>query len=179
MAKKLIFVAAIFCVSNLYAVLIGRFPGLEKLIKLSDAIVILRIEHQLIDVGPNLYATYDCFIYQTLKGEIPTNKTIRLQLMDTRSSFVQRYAIFSSHLMFLTKKRNESEPTEYRTIEIEGANVLLTPFGHEKMPEGKTIEDQIRSLLRRTIEYNEIEHRKEKDFLDMMIKGVAAPVRKE
>jgi hypothetical protein len=170
--------AAAFCVSNLYAVLIGPFPGLEKLSSKSDAIVILRVDHQLTDVDSNLYATYDCIVYQTLKGEIPTGKTIRLQLMDTRTSFVSPYAIHSSHLMFLTRKRNDNEPTEYRTIETEGANVLLTPFGHEQMPEGKTIEDRIRSLLKRTIEYNEIEHRKERDFLDLMVKGVAAPVRK-
>ncbi len=168
-----------FLISTSYAVLIGFFPGLDKLIRQSDAILILSIERHIADIDENLYATYDCFVYQTLKGDIPTNKTIRLRLMDTRTSFVPPYAIRSSHLMFLTKKRDDNEPTEYRTIETEGANVRLTPFGLEQMPEGKTIEDQIRSLLRRTIEYNEVEHRKGKDFLDLMIKGAAAPVRKQ
>ena len=178
MIWKLMFLAAAFCVSNLYAVLIGPFPGLEKLSSKSDAIVILRVDHQLTDVDSNLYATYDCLVYQTLKGEIPNGKTIRLRLMDTRTSFVSPYAIHSSHLMFLTRKRNDNEPTEYRTIETEGANVLLTPFGHEQMPEGKTIEDQIRTLLRRTSEYDRDEFQKEQDFLRLMSKG-ATPVRKK
>jgi hypothetical protein len=120
-----------------------------------------------------LYSTHDCFIYQTLKGNIPANQMTRLQLMDTRTSFVTPYAIGSTHLMFLTRKRTENEPTEYRTIEFRGANTRLTPFGHEKMPEGQTLQDKIRSLLNRTIEYNEKEHKKEQEFLGLLIKGTA------
>ena len=169
MTKKLMLFSACFCISNLYAVLIGPFPGLDKLIRQSDSIVILRIDRQLTDVDSNLYATYDCFTYQTLKGEIPTSKTIRFQLMDTRTSFVNPYAIHSAHLMFLVKKRSNNEPTEYRTIELEGANVRLATFGHERMPDGKTIEDQIRSLLKRTSEYQRLEYQKESDFLQLMM----------
>lgn len=162
--------------TNAHAVMIGFFPGLEELIKKADAIVILRIDRHITDFNsPTLYSTHDCYIYQTLKGTIPTNTVIRLQLMDTRTSFVQPYGIRSTHLMFLTKKRIETEPTDYRTLEIHGANVTLTPFGHENMPEGETTTEQIRSLLARTVEYNEKEARKEQDFLNMMIKGTAEP----
>ena len=93
--------------------------------------------------------------------------------MDTRSTFVPPYSIYSTHLMFLTKKRNADEPTEYRTIEIRGANVRLTPFGQERLPEGKTVEDKIRSVLKRTAEYKQQEYQKEENFLNMMIKGSA------
>jgi hypothetical protein len=164
--------------SQTYAVLIATFPGLEELVRQSDAIVILRVDKNITAFGsPTLYSTHDCFIYQTLKGNIPTGKVVRLRLMDTRSSFVPPYSIYSTHLMFLTKKRSVDEPTEYRTIEIIGANVALTSFGHERMPEGKTVEDQIRSVLRRTLESNQQEFQKEENFLNMMIKGSAAPRR--
>lgn len=166
----------VFWTSTAHAVEIGYFPGLEKLVSKCDAIVILRIDRHVTDFGsPTLYSTDDCYVYQTLKGDIPTGKILRFQLMDTRSSFVTPYAIFSTHLMFLTKKRSENEPTEYRTIEFRGANIRLTPFGHEKMPAGKTIEDQIRSLFKSTIEGNEKEYEKEQDFLGMMLKGTAEP----
>ena len=95
--------------------------------------------------------------------------------MDTRSSFVTPYAIYSTHLMFLTKKRTPDEPTDYRTIEFRGANIRLSPFGHEKMPDGKTTKEKIRSLLKRTIEYNKKQYDKEQAFLNQMIKGTAEP----
>ena len=170
-------VVAIIIVSAIaHAVLIGFFPGLDELIEKSDVIVILRVDRHVTDFGSDtLYSTHDCYVYQTLKGDIPTKKTIRLQLMDTRTSFVTPYAIHSTHLMFLTKKRTPDEPTDYRTIEIRGANIRLTPFGHEKMPSGKTTKDQIKSLLKRTVEYNNKEHDKEQTFLNQMIEGATEP----
>lgn len=158
------------------AVPIGYFPGLDELIEKADAIVILRVDRQVTDFGsPTLYSTQDCYIYQTLKGEIPTSKTVRLQLMDTRGSFVPPYAVGSTHLMFLMKKRTEDEPTDYRTLQFGGANVRLSPFGHETMPRGKTTRERIISLLKDTVAYNRKQAEKEKAFLNRMIEGKAGP----
>ena len=97
----------ILATSNAHAVLIGNFPGLEELIEKADAIVILRVDKHVTGFGsPTLYSTHDCYIYQTLKGEIPRNNVIRVQLMDTRTALVTPYAIGSTHLLFLTKKLN-------------------------------------------------------------------------
>jgi hypothetical protein len=178
MMKKLTVVITVVALTAavVHAVMIGFFPGLDKLIARADAIVILRVDKHITDFGsPTLYSTHDCYVYQTLKGDIPTNTTVRFQLMDTRSSFVTPYAIHSTHLMFLTKKRTENEPTHYRTIEIRGANVRLSPFGNEKMPDGKTIRDQVKALLKRAVEYNKKQHDKEQSFLNQMIKGTAEP----
>src|SRR5262245_4581136 len=109
--------AIVLLASVARAVLIGNFPGLDKLIDQADAIVILRIDHDVSSGrSPTLYSTHDCYIYQTLKGEIPADKTIRLQLMDTRTEFVTPFALSSTHLMFLAKKRTANELTDYRTI---------------------------------------------------------------
>jgi len=43
------------------------------------------------------------------------------------------------------------------------------------MPEGMTTKEQIRSLLKRTVEYNKKQHDKEQAFLNKMIKGTADP----
>ena len=95
------------------AVLIGNFSGLDKLIDTADAIVILRVDRHVTDFGsPTLRSTHDCYVYQSLKGNIPLNKTIRLQLMDTGTSSVTPYAIGSTHLMFLAKQYGPDVPTD-------------------------------------------------------------------
>src|SRR4051812_6536518 len=79
---------------------IGNFPGLEALVDKADAIVILRIDRHLQpNVDPNLLSTHECFIYQTLKGDIPKETKITLRLMDTRTSFASPFALLSSHLV--------------------------------------------------------------------------------
>jgi len=153
-----------------HGVIIGFFPGLDKLIERADAIVILEIERSFGNgISSTLYDTYECYIYQTLKGEIPINQRIRLQLMDARTSFVPPFALRSTHLVFLTKKLMPDEPTDYRSLNIEGANVLISPFGNEKMPEGKTVKEKIQALLTRTLEYNKKKYEKEQMFLQKML----------
>ena len=176
MMKKIMVMATTIVLTMVvvHAVEIGLLPRLEQLIEKADAIVILRVDKHVTDFGScTLYSTYDCYVYQTLKGSIPTNKTIRLQLMDTRISFVTPYAIHSTHLMFLSKKRGPDEPTDYRTIEVRGANTRLSPFGHEKMPPGKTIKERIARLLKTTVKYNKMQHEREQVFLNHMIEGTA------
>ena len=161
----------LFTGSPAVAVLIGNFPGFDELVAKADAVVILRVDHHVdVQSSPTLYTTHDCYICQTLKGDVPSGETVRLQLMDTRTSFVTPYAIHSTHLMFLTKKRTPNESTEYRTIEFQGANIQVSPFGNEEMPAGDTVLQQITTLLRRTIDYNREVYEKEQAFLKSAVK---------
>lgn len=165
-ASLLLFVMS--SISN--AVVIGFYPGLKKLVETADAIVILRIDRHLSDFGsPNLLSTHQCYIYQTLKGDIPQNTEIKLQLMDTQGGFGSPYAYLSTHLMFLVKKKDPQEPTEYRTLQFQGAQVLLSPFGHEKAPQGKSIEEKVRNLIRGAISYQKEELQKRETFLEKML----------
>jgi len=153
-----------------YAVPIGYYPGLQELIDRADAIVILRIDRHLTDFrSPTFYSTHECYIYQTIKGNIPKNTRINLQLMNTEASFVTPYAHGSTHLIFLMKKATEDEPTEYRTLTFKGAQILLSPLGQEKAPEGKTIEQKIKKLIRDSIAYQAKEHEKKQMFLKAML----------
>lgn len=158
------------CAIPAHAVLIGNFPGLEEMIAKADAVVILRVDrHVDTQSNPTRYTTHDCFIYQTLKGEVSAGKRIQLRLMDTRSSFVTPYALLSTHLMFLTKKRSPNEPTDYRTIEFEGAHFCVPPTENETMPKGKNVRQRIESLLKRSIEYNQEVHENNQAFLELAI----------
>jgi len=91
--------------------------------------------------------------------------------MDTRVNFRTPYAWLSTHLMFLVKRQNDDEPTEYRTLQFKGANIQLSPFGHEKIPEGKAIEDKIKNLIKKSIVYWEHEHEKNRMFLNEILKN--------
>ena len=167
-----IIAAILISLSFAHAELIGKFPGLDKLIKEADAIVILRIDQSDGDFGGReLYSTHDCYIYQSLKGDIPTKKRIRLKLMDARQHSPNLFAYQSTLLVFLTKKRAPIEPTDYRVLETKGSAILLPPTGQEAAPIGETVSDKIRSILQRAIEYNEKEREKEKSFLQGMIQG--------
>lgn len=154
-----------------YAVPAGNYPGLQELIDTADAIVILRIDRNLSDFGgsPIFYSTHECYIYQTIKGNIAKNTRITLQLYDTVTALVTPYAQFSTHLMFLMKKARQDEPTEYRTLTFKGAQILLPPLGHEKAPEGKTIEQKIKKLIKDAIAYREKESQKNLKFLATML----------
>ena len=129
-----------------YAAPIGYCPGLQELIDRADAIVILRIDRHLSGFGsPDFYSTHECYIYQTIKGDIAKNTRINLQLMNTEASFASPYANGSTHLMFLMKKATEDEPTEYRTLTFKGAQIALSPLGNEKVPQDNTIEQKSRT----------------------------------
>ncbi|MGL4398851.1 MAG: hypothetical protein ACRCXD_03200 [Luteolibacter sp.] len=174
--KKIIalMVTLLVSMSFTHAEWIGEFPGLDKLIKDADAIVILRVDHSDGDFGGmELYSTHNCYIYQTLKGDIPANKQIRLKLMNARSHFVSSFAYHSTLLVFLTKKRTPNEETDYRAMEIKGSTILVPPTGQETAPKGESVLDKVRSILQRAVEYNEKEYERERAFLLKAIQGDA------
>jgi len=164
--------AIILIFLSLYAgaISIGPYPGLSKLIDKADAIVVLRIDRHLSDFGsPTLLSTHECFVYQTLKGDIPEGSRIKLRLMHTQPGFVAPFSLLSTHLIFLYKTTHEDEQTDYRSLQIEGANIPLSSNGHEKEPEGNTIEEKVKNLIRDAIKYQAEEHLKRRTFLMFMI----------
>ncbi len=171
----LMVVASLLCfVSTAHAVVIGYFPGLDKLIEQADAIVILRIDANKVEFpNSNLLSTHDCYIYQTLKGDIPANKRITLRLMDTRTEPQTPFGHGSTHLMFLMKTKDE--PTAYRTLSVQGANVRLSDLGHEKTPKGETVKERVLTLIKSAIEYRKKEHEEEQAFLDGLMEEQPEP----
>jgi hypothetical protein len=169
-------IAFLISLSFAHAAWIGEFPGLSKLISEADAIIILRVDKSDGDFGGmDLYSTHDCYVYQTLKGDIPTKKVIRLKLMDARSSTASLFAHHSTILAFLTKKRAPNESTDYRSLEIKGATIQLPPTGQEAAPKGDTVVEKIRWVLQLAAEFNAKEHEKEKMFLQEIIQDEAKP----
>ncbi|UCE65070.1 MAG: hypothetical protein JSU85_09315 [Candidatus Zixiibacteriota bacterium] len=148
-----------------------NYIDLPNLIEKADAIVILRVERNLYDpiMMVTFYSTRECYIYQTLKGDIPKGSRIKVRLYNLEGRFPDPYARFSKHLIFLVKKADENEPTDYRMLTLCGAQTLLKPSGHEKMPKGDTIEEQVKNLIKDAIDYQTKEHQKRMKFLNSMI----------
>jgi hypothetical protein len=76
--------------------------------------------------------------------------------------------------MFLKNVKNEETP--YRTLQMQGANVRLSPFGHEKMPEGQSVKERVVTLIKSAAAYEEREHEKEQVFLQGLLNEQREPV---
>lgn len=176
MLKKTLYVCFfLICTlsTKVFAVLIGYYPGLQALIDKADAIVVLRIDSHIDTRStPNLSTTHSCFVYQTLKGEIKSGETLPLRLRNTSllRNFETPFALGSTHLMFLAKAGPGDPAIEYQTMHYQGANIPLSPLGHEQLPKGKSLKDKIETLIKQSIEYQKKAAEQEVEFLNSLLK---------
>lgn len=143
------------------AVIIGNFPGLEQLVEAADAIVVVRIDDHL---APNpddtLYSRHRCFIVHSLKGHIETGSRLPLKLMTPGMVFESPFSVYSAHLVFL--RRSEAGDTvDYRTLQIHGSCLRVSPMADTKGLKGKSVAEQVRSLMAESIAYWDEQRRKE------------------
>ena len=149
-----------------YAYVIGNFDGLEKLIDRADAIAIVRIDGDISADPRNGYTTKRCYIYQSLKGDIPANKFLPLRLMDTSGSYREKFRLHSAHIVFLNKSAKSRDEAEYQSVNFVGANIEISPFGNEKLPANLSTKETIKLLIQRYVEYRDKEIKAEDAFLE-------------
>jgi hypothetical protein len=148
------------------AVIIVPFPGLEKAIQQSDAVAIIRIDRNLDAgiVGPYLMSKHDCYIYQSLKGNLKAREVVQMSLYDMES-MASSFPRGSSHLVFLQYRSGV-----WMTCRFKRPTVRLAPLGNEKVPEGESIEAKIKVLLERSVKYWEEQWRNEREFMESLAK---------
>jgi hypothetical protein len=169
----------IVTVCSAHAVTIAPFPGLPKMIEEADAIVIIRVdEHIKVSPGPDLRTRHRCYVYQSLKGNLPESERVFLSLIDTRTSFVSPFSIGATHLAFLSTNEIGGEST-FRNLQYEGSILRLSPFGHESEPDGWNLERKIKILVERSIAYWDREQQREKELSLAVITGMSSPLRRE
>lgn len=94
------------------AVIIGSYPGLDKLIQEADTIAIVSVEYGT-ESGSMIdgWARRDCYVYQTLKGNLKADQSVKILLNDAvgiKSNFDgSGLAPMSTHLVFLTPAPKE------------------------------------------------------------------------
>jgi hypothetical protein len=144
-----------------HAARIGSFPGLDAAIQRADVIAIVRIdEHVQPMPDPNLITRHRCYVYQTLKGDLTAGGIVPLNLRHTRTSFVSPFPLGSTHLVFLVRSDDG-----YQNLAFEGSILRLSPFGHERLPDGETLRSKISSLVNQSISYWDREWSSERAFL--------------
>jgi len=154
------------------AMLVSPFPGLQEIIELSDAVVVLRVDQDLLPPDRRVPAPrpYRCFIEQTLKGEIVPNVPMTILLYDVRSSLGNSFSTYSRYVVFLKRTPGAGSGSEYSSYLTEGSMIRLSPLGSETMPQGATVADRIRVLLAASLCYWEESERKERKFVASVIR---------
>lgn len=150
------------------AVVIGAYPGLDKLIDQSDAIVVVRIDDAFAASGANGWMNHKCLVYQTLKGDLKpgTQATLFLnEFVGPRLNFGQPLAPMTNHLLFLKHFEPSFRGANYSAITDDGADLPLSPLGNETKPEGKTLKLQIQTLIRHYQTYRDAELKREDALL--------------
>ena len=155
-----------------HAVLIGFYPGLDTLIKEADTVAIIRIETSVLG-GPDGWTRPDCYVYQTLKGNLKANRRVPIslnQFVGARSGFDGAFlAPGSTHLVFLRYDRPAVNGANYSILQTRGADLLVSPLGNEKKPAGKNLKAQIQTLIRRYKIYRDAQIRREDQLLEQAL----------
>lgn len=153
-----------------HAVFVGSNPGLEALSKQADVIAMVRVDSGFDRSSANGWERRDCFVYQTLKGDLKANQRIPILLNDL-SCFGSRFsdeslAPMSSHLVFLRYSKEPANGANYLSIVCPGADLPLAPSNNETKPEGATLKAQIQTLVRRYRAYRDEQMKKVDESLD-------------
>ena len=158
-----------------HAVLVGPYPGLDKLIQEADVIAVVRVEDAP-NMGVDGWTRRSCLVYQTLKGDLPSsNKDNNFRRIPiTLNDFVsvksniggESLAPMSSHLVFLRQYKKPVNGANYSILTYRGADMPLSPLGNETKPTGKTLVAQIQTLLRRYKIYRDEQIKHEDETLN-------------
>ena len=147
------------------------FPGLDDLIKESDAVVVVRIKDEVLKAGrpEEDYSVYECTIDHSLKGEIKVGETIKTKLIKIGYTPEYPFAVRSIHLLFLSKKQGLNSSIEYLMLKYPGADVLLDPWMQHRTLIGKTLEENIHQLIEEALSFNYKQFVRKQVFLGKMI----------
>jgi hypothetical protein len=108
------------------APIFGRFPGLEKLVADSEAIVVARIERRSAFLPPMIYGEYEIVLEKVLKGDLSPGSRMKVWLRDLsypeRTSF-DPFTYRSRHILFLRRGEASGYPSEWRSLNCEGAHL--------------------------------------------------------
>ncbi len=152
------------------AVVIGNYPGLDKLIEQADTIAIVRIDDETLSSGPDGWTRRNCLVFQTLKGDLKPNQRVPISLngfVGLKSNFGgEGLAPMTTHLVFLNRSAQPINGASYSIVTYEGADLPLSPLGNETKPEGKTLKLQIQTLISRYRTYRDAQIKREDELLD-------------
>lgn len=135
------------------AVWVSPFPGLDKLIEQSDAVVVVRIEPPLLATNGTMlraisdhWDLYECSAMRVLKGTVPEKRNLKLWLCGVLTDWPYSFTVGTTYIVFLN--RESSVGSDYRAPAVYGAVMRASPFNHEKEPKGDTVLEKVAHVIR-------------------------------
>ena len=145
-----------------FAPIFGMFPGLDKLISRSDAILVVDLLKQKSSSPFGLHEDYEVYVRKVIKGEIAQDKKMILSLRflpfvsllksesNIRLGF--RFRIGERHIVFLSKN-NEPDKALYSSLNYEGGHMQVSPQNSLSKLKGDEPKEIISQLLKDFLEY--------------------------
>lgn len=151
--KKLCLVLSclLWLVAKVSAVVVGPFPGLDKMIEQSDVVLVVRIEPFPVATNGNVirvihdhWDRYECMVMQVLKGTVPEKRNLKLMLCGAITDWPYSFSVDTTYLVFL--KKDSSGYSDFRAPPIYGAVMRASPFTQEL--KGSTLLERIAHVIR-------------------------------
>lgn len=128
------------------AVVVGPFPGLDKMIERSDLVVVVRVERVENQMMSDHWGVYGSRVIRVLKGQAPEKGYAKLQMCGAITDWPYSFATGTEYIVFMNK--TSINGAEYLAPAIYGAVMRASPFNHEKEPKGNTVLEKVAHVIR-------------------------------
>ncbi|MBI3876819.1 MAG: hypothetical protein HY300_12855 [Verrucomicrobia bacterium] len=146
---------------------IGPFPGLEKIIRESDAILLIRIEEKKL-LGVDTWCTYKCLVHSSLKGDFYPVTGAELRLFGAAVRFPNQLYPGMDYLVFLKTPDPKHPGGAYSSLTYRGSILRLSPFGIGKKKEG-TVKEQIEHIIKVSQDFWRVEQEHEDALFNLVL----------
>ncbi len=156
---RLALCALLMLVAKVNAIMVGPFPGLDKLIGMSDTVMIVHIDRKINSGGWDGWGIYECSVLRVLMG--PASEKERVRVWVCGFINVRGDDIPSETMQLVFLKKDSTNAGDYRAPAVMGAVMRAEPSSHLKQPRGDTVRERIEQVIREGRDYCQMLYAKE------------------
>lgn len=153
--------------------IIGGFPGIDGFVETADAVVVATILRHIPSPGIRINdfsEFYECYINQTLKGDLQPRSKAVLRLENFSSEFSNPLGLYTVAILFLSKHGKDKHGSEYSSPHVEGATIVISP-DYGTVSQAGTPKARIKALIRQYRQYRAKQIRGEEKFLQQVLQS--------
>lgn len=154
--------------------IIAGFPGIDALVETADAVVVASILQHIPSPGiriNDISEFYECYINQTLKGDLQPRSKVVLRLENFSSEFSNPLSPTTVAILFLSMHGKDKQGSEYSSPRVEGATIVIAPAGSESVSQAGTPKVRIKALIQQYRQYRAKQIRGEEKFLQQVLRS--------
>lgn len=155
----LVLCGLLLLVAKADAIMVGAFPGLDKLIGMSDTVMIVHIDRKVNSGDWNGWGVYECSVLRVLMGPAPEKERVRVWMCGLINPWADHFPSGTMQLVFL--KKESTNAGDYRVPAEMGAVMRAEPSSHLKQPKGDTVRERIEQVIREGRNYCQTLYAKE------------------